>query len=96
MRYADGAVNGVTAKLVCSLKMPHKAPGLTPAECVALRYADLLATNHLAIDNERPAKAAWPRCFVLCHIKQTRSRRDCGNGVGVWVAGPKYHGSPIL
>ncbi len=58
MRYADGVEDGVTEELVCSLEKPHEAPGLTPAERVALRYADLLATNHLAIDDALYAELA--------------------------------------
>ena len=51
MRFADAVDAGVTEALVCSLEKPHEAPDLTPAERVALRYADLMATNHLAIDD---------------------------------------------
>ena len=51
MRYADGVDDGVTEELVCSLERPYEAPDLSQAERVALRYADLLATNHLAIDD---------------------------------------------
>ena len=51
IRYADGIDDGVTEELVCSLEQPEHAPDLTPAERVALRFADLLATNHLAIDD---------------------------------------------
>jgi hypothetical protein len=36
--------------LVCSLEKPAEAPGLTDAERAALSFADLFATNHLAID----------------------------------------------
>jgi AhpD family alkylhydroperoxidase len=51
MRYADGVDDGVTEDLVCSLEKPYEAPDLSEAERVALRYADLMATNHLAIDD---------------------------------------------
>jgi alkylhydroperoxidase family enzyme len=37
--------------LVCSLETPAEAPDLTDAERAALGYADLFATNHLAIDD---------------------------------------------
>ena len=50
MRYADAVDDGVSEQLVCSLEQPQEAPDLTPAERIALRYADLLANNHLAID----------------------------------------------
>jgi AhpD family alkylhydroperoxidase len=51
MRYADAVDDGVSEHLVCSLEQPQEAPDLTPAERIALRYADLLANNHLAIDD---------------------------------------------
>ena len=51
MRYADAVDDGVTEDLVCSLEKPFEAPDLTEAERVALLYADLMATNHLAIDD---------------------------------------------
>ena len=56
MRYADGVDAGVTEDLVCSLEKPHEALDLSAAERVALRYADLMATNHLAIDDALYAK----------------------------------------
>ena len=37
--------------LVCSLERPEEAPDLTDAERAALRFADLFATDHLAIDD---------------------------------------------
>jgi hypothetical protein len=36
--------------VVCSLERPEEAADLTEAERSALRFADLFATNHLAID----------------------------------------------
>ena len=51
MRYADAVDAGVTEALVCSLEKPHEAADLTDAERVALRYADLMATKHLDIDD---------------------------------------------
>ncbi|RHW26228.1 carboxymuconolactone decarboxylase family protein [Nocardioides immobilis] len=50
VRYEDAIEDGVTEDLVCSLEKPHEAPDLTDAERAALRFADLFATNHLAID----------------------------------------------
>jgi alkylhydroperoxidase family enzyme len=38
--------------LVCSLEAPEDSADLTPAEKAALRLADLMATNHLAVDDE--------------------------------------------
>jgi alkylhydroperoxidase family enzyme len=37
--------------LVCSLERPQEADDLTDAEKAALRFADLMATDHLAIDD---------------------------------------------
>jgi hypothetical protein len=51
VRHRSGVEAGVTEELVCSLERPAEAPDLTPAERAALRYADLLATDHLAIDD---------------------------------------------
>lgn len=50
VRYADGAAEGVDEGLVCQLAAPEEAPDLTDAERAALRFADLLASDHLAID----------------------------------------------
>jgi AhpD family alkylhydroperoxidase len=51
MRYAPGLEDGVNEELVCSLERPQEAEDLTDAERVALRFADLFATNHLPIDD---------------------------------------------
>lgn len=58
MRYADAVDAGVSEDLVCSLEKPHEASDLTDAERVALRYADRLATNHLAIGDALHAELA--------------------------------------
>jgi alkylhydroperoxidase family enzyme len=47
LRYMPDVVD---EDLVCSLERPEQGGDLTEAEKAALRYADLLATNHLAID----------------------------------------------
>jgi AhpD family alkylhydroperoxidase len=52
IRYEDAVADGVTEDLVCSLERPADAPDLTATERAALRYADLFATNHLAIDDD--------------------------------------------
>lgn len=52
IRYSDAVADGVTEDLVCSLEKPYEAPGLTDAERVAIRFGELFATNHLAIDDE--------------------------------------------
>jgi alkylhydroperoxidase family enzyme len=52
IRYLPGVDDGVDEDLVCSLEKPEEADDLSPAERAALRFADLFATNHLAIDDE--------------------------------------------
>jgi AhpD family alkylhydroperoxidase len=51
IRYGDAVNAGLTEELVCSLAKPYEAPGLTDAERVAIRFGELFATNHLAIDD---------------------------------------------
>jgi AhpD family alkylhydroperoxidase len=51
VRYQSAIDDGLTEDLVCSLEQPAEADDLTPAERSALRFADLFATNHLAIDD---------------------------------------------
>lgn len=51
IRYQSGIDAGVTEDTVCSLERPAEAPDLSDAERSALKYADLVATNHLAIDD---------------------------------------------
>ncbi|MFI5507477.1 carboxymuconolactone decarboxylase family protein [Mycobacterium sp. NPDC051804] len=51
VRYQSAIDDGLTEDLVCSLEQPADAGDLSDAERSALRYADLFATNHLAIDD---------------------------------------------
>jgi AhpD family alkylhydroperoxidase len=51
IRYQEAVDDGVTEEVVCSLAQPDEADDLTAAERAALRFADLFATNHLAIDD---------------------------------------------
>ena len=51
VRYPDAIADGLTEELVCSLERPYEAPDLTEAERAAIRYGELLATDHLAIDD---------------------------------------------
>jgi AhpD family alkylhydroperoxidase len=51
IRYAGAVEDGVDEDLVCSLEKPEEAEDLSAAERAALRFADLFATNHLAIDD---------------------------------------------
>ena len=52
MRCEPALQDGLTEDMVCSLEKPAEAPNLTAAEKAALAYADLTATNHLAIGDE--------------------------------------------
>lgn len=49
IRYTDAVNDGLTEGLVCSLERPQEADDLTPAEKAAIRYGELMATDHLAI-----------------------------------------------
>ena len=49
--YPDALEDGLTEDLVCSLERPMEAEDLTEAERLAVRYGELFATNHLAIDD---------------------------------------------
>jgi AhpD family alkylhydroperoxidase len=51
IRYSDAVADGVTEGLVCSLERPQEAGNLSAAEKVAIRYGELMATDHLAIDD---------------------------------------------
>ena len=50
IRYTDALDDGLTEDLVCSLERPQDAPDLTDAEKAAIRYGELMATDHLQID----------------------------------------------
>ncbi|TAK99487.1 MAG: carboxymuconolactone decarboxylase family protein [Rhodospirillaceae bacterium] len=52
VRYQSAVDDGLTEDMVCSLEKPQESPDLTEREKAALAYADLFATNHLAIDDE--------------------------------------------
>lgn len=58
IRYEDAINDGVTEELVCSLEKPMEADNLTDAEKIAIRYGELMATNHLAIDDDIYAELA--------------------------------------
>lgn len=51
IRYSDAVADGVTEGLVCSLERPQEAENLTLAEKAAIRFGELLATDHLAISD---------------------------------------------
>ena len=50
IRYPGAIADGLTEDLVCSLEKPYEAPDLSDAEQAAIRYGELLATDHLAIN----------------------------------------------
>jgi len=70
VRYAEGTADGVTEGLVCSLERPEEAPDLSEAERAAIHYADLMATDHLAIDDSTFARLrehfSEPEIVELC------------------------------
>lgn len=74
MRYADAVDAGVSEELVCSLEKPHEAADLTAVERLALSYADLLATNHLAVDDA-----------MYTQLKQNFSEKELVE-LGTWCA----------
>lgn len=51
VRYQSAIDDGLTEAAVCSLERPANALDLSDAERAALKFADLFATNHLAIDD---------------------------------------------
>jgi AhpD family alkylhydroperoxidase len=51
IRYTDALNDGVSEDLVCSLERPQEAENLTAAEKSAIRYGELMATDHLAIND---------------------------------------------
>lgn len=51
IRYSDSLADGLNEDLVCSLEKPAEAENLTNAEKAAIRYGELFATDHLAIDD---------------------------------------------
>ena len=52
IRYTDALDDGLTEDLVCSLERPQEAEDLSPAEKAAIHYGELMATDHLRIDDE--------------------------------------------
>jgi AhpD family alkylhydroperoxidase len=56
IRYSDAVADGVDEGLVCSLERPQEAENLSPAEKAAIRYGELMATDHLAIGDDTYAE----------------------------------------
>lgn len=51
IRYSDAKSDGVTEDLVCSLERPADAENLSDADKAALHYAELMATDHLQVND---------------------------------------------
>ena len=51
IRYKDAIEDGLTEDLVCSLEKPMEADNLSSAEKIAIKYGELMATNHLSADD---------------------------------------------
>jgi len=51
IRYTDAVNDGVDEGAVCSLEKPQEADNLSDAEKAAIHYGELMATDHLAIDD---------------------------------------------
>jgi AhpD family alkylhydroperoxidase len=51
VRYQSAIDDGLDEGAVCSLEKPAEADNLSDAERAALRFGELFATNHLAIDD---------------------------------------------
>ncbi len=51
IRYPEAIADGLTEDLVCSLEKPYTAADLSDPERVAIHFGELLATDHLAIDD---------------------------------------------
>lgn len=51
IRYSDAVADGVDEGLVCSLERPQEADNLSAAEKVAIRFGELMATDHLAVND---------------------------------------------
>lgn len=51
VRYQSAIDDGLDEGAVCSLEQPADAENLSAAERAALRFGELFATNHLAIDD---------------------------------------------
>lgn len=51
IRYSPAVEDGITEDVVCQLQNPEEGEDLSDKERAALHYADLLATNHMAIND---------------------------------------------
>lgn len=51
IRYTDAVNDGLTEDLVCSLERPEESDDLTDAEKAAIHFGELMATDHLRVDD---------------------------------------------
>lgn len=51
IRYTDAVNDGLTEDLVCSLERPAQADNLSEAEKAAIHFGELMATDHLRVDD---------------------------------------------
>ncbi|MEP2990234.1 MAG: carboxymuconolactone decarboxylase family protein [Parasphingorhabdus sp.] len=51
IRYSDAVEDGVDEGAVCSLEKPQEADNLSDAEKAAIRFGELMATDHLAAND---------------------------------------------
>jgi AhpD family alkylhydroperoxidase len=65
IRYSDAVADGLTEDLVCSLAKPHEADNLSDAEKAAIRFGELMATDHLAIGDATYAD-------LRCHFSEAQ------------------------
>lgn len=52
IRYSDAVADGVDEGAVCSLEQPHEAENLSDAEKAAIHFGELMASDHLSIDDQ--------------------------------------------
>ena len=84
IRYRDAIDDGLTEDLVCSLQTPYEAEGLTERERVAIRFGELLASNHLAIGDELYEQLN--RHFTEGEIVELGLYASACVGLGRWAA----------
>jgi alkylhydroperoxidase family enzyme len=84
IRYRDALDDGLNEELVCSLEKPYDAPDLTDAEKAAIRFGELLASNHLAIDDA--IYAELHRHFEEGEIVEIGMYAALCVGLGRWAA----------
>lgn len=84
IRYKDAMNDGLTEELVCSLEKPYEAADLSEPEKVAIRFGELLASNHLAIDDDLYAR--MHEHFTDGEIVEIGLYASLCVGLGRWAA----------